>query len=512
MLQHELGRLVEAEIVYKRGVPPQATYIFKHALIQDAAYESLLKSTRQHYHQRIAQVMEAQFPKTAEAQPELLAHHATEAGLTEKAVEYWHQAGQRAADRSAHVEAISHLTKGVELLETLSETPARTQREIMMYLMLGSSLITTKGYASPEVERVYTRAWSLHQHVEETPHLVSVLFGLRRLYLHRGQVQRARELAEQILRLAQQSSDQALLLEAHIGLGAVLYYPGEFVTARTHLETSLTLYTSARRQSYTLLYGLNPGVTAQSHNARVLWLLGLPAQALQSVREALRLAQELSHPYSQAFARYFAAVVHCFRREEQTVRNLSNRMRTFATEQGFPFIVASGTIFQGWSLAMQGHITDGIRQIHQGLTALQAVEEELERLWFLTLLAEVYGKSGEVEEGLQVLGAALTRADQNGDRWWAAEMHRLQGELLLSRAPSDSAEAEASFHHALDIARTQQGKSLELRAATSLSRLWQQQGKRQEAHDLLAPVYNWFTEGFDTADLKDAKALLDELA
>jgi class 3 adenylate cyclase/tetratricopeptide (TPR) repeat protein len=311
MLQHELGRLVEAEIVYKRGVPPQATYIFKHALIQDAAYESLLKSTRQHYHQRIAQVMEAQFPKTAEAQPELLAHHATEAGLTEKAVEYWHQAGQRAADRSAHVEAISHLTKGVELLETLSETPARTQREIMMYLMLGSSLITTKGYASPEVERVHTRAWSLHQHVEETPHLVSVLFGLRRLYLHRGQVQRARELAEQILRLAQQSSDQALLLEAHIGLGAVLYYPGEFVTARTHLETSLTLYTSARRQSYTLLYGLNPGVTAQSHNARVLWLLGLPAQALQSVREALRLAQELSHPYSQAFAETVARAPGC---------------------------------------------------------------------------------------------------------------------------------------------------------------------------------------------------------
>jgi predicted ATPase len=314
------------------------------------------------------------------------------------------------------------------------------------------------------------------------------------------------------LHLAQQNSDQALLLEAHIGLGAVLYYPGELVAARTHLETSLTLYTSARRQPYTLLYGLDLGVSAQSHTARVLWLLGFPAQALQSIREALRLAQELSHPYSQAYAKYFAAVVHCFRREEQTVRDLANTMRTFTTEQEFPFIVASGAIFQGWSLAMQGHLADGIRQMHQGLTALQAMEEELERLWFLTLLAEAYGKGGEVEEGLQMLGAALARADQNGDRWWVAEMHRLQGELLLSRAPNDSAEAEASFHHALAIARNQQAKSLELRAATSLARLWQQQDKRQDAHDLLAPVYGWFTEGFDTADLIEAKALLDELA
>jgi predicted ATPase len=447
-----------------------------------------------------------------ETQPELLAHHYTEAGLIEKAVDYWYQAGQRSIKRSANMEAIAYLSKGLNLLEVLPETPERTQHQIMLYIALGNPLIVTKGYASPEVERVYTRAWQLCQHIEETQQFVWVLFGLRRFYFHRGQVQMARDLAERSLVLAQNGSDQVILLEAHLALGATLYSPGELVNAHAHLETCLTLYKPKWDQSHTALYGIDLGVNARSHTVRVLWLLGYPDQALQRSHEALHLAKELSHPYSQAFALYFASVVHCFRREEQMVHEHTETLIALATEQVFPFFVALATMLQGWALATQGQAAEGIVKIRQGLTALRSTGEELEQLWFHALLVEACENVGQVEEGLCVLETTLALVDKTGERYYEAELHRLKGELLLQQSSDNRAEAETCFHQALSIVRSQQAKSLELRAATSLARLWQSQYKREESRELLSEIYHWFTEGHDTADLIDAKTLLDELA
>jgi predicted ATPase len=513
ILQNELGKLVEAEIVYQRGVLPQATYVFKHALIQDAAYESLLKSTRQQYHHRIAQVLEAQFPEIAQAQPELLAHHYTEASLIEQAVHYWHHAGQKAIERSSNVEAIAHLTKGLALLQTLPETPARTEQDLALPITLGRPLMATRGYTAPEVEDVFTRARQLCQHVEITPQLFSVLLGLYRFYLHRGHLQTAHEFAEQALSLAQKVQDPLPLLEAHQALGVTLYYRGELAVARVHLETSLDLYASTQQRAGALFYRFDsPGVTGQGHSARVLWLLGYPDQALGRSRDALTLAQELFHPTSEAFALAFIASMHCLRREVQAVHERSSALIGLATAQGLPFMLAWGTLLWGWSLAIGGQAEEGITTIRQGIAVMHDTGEELDRLCGLAFLVETYGTTGQAAEGLTVLAEALTLADKNDERWWEAKLHRLKGELLLQLSSDHQAEAETCFHRALAIARRQQAKSFELRAATSLARLWQQQGKRQEAYNLLTPIYGWFTEGFDTADLQEAKALLDALA
>jgi predicted ATPase len=414
--------------------------------------------------------------------------------------------------RSSNLEAIAHLTKGLELLKTLPETPARTEQDLALHITLSRPLMATRGFAAPEVEDVFTRARQLCHHVEITPQLLPVLFGLRLFYLHRGQLQTAHEFAEQALRLAQNVQDPLPLLEAHLALGVTLCYRGALAVARVHLEASLDLYTSAQQRAGALLYRFHsPGVAGQGHIARVLWLLGYPDQALGRSRDALTLAQALFHPASEAFALVFIVIMHYLRREVQTVHERSDALIGLATAQGLPFIVAWGTLLWGWSRAIRGQAEEGITTIRQGLAMMHDTGEELDRLCGLAFLVETYGTTGQTEEGLTVLAEALTLADKNDERWWDVELHRLKGELLLQLSSDHQAEAESCFHHALDIARNQQAKSFELRTATSLARLWQQQGKRQEAHDLLAPVYGWFTEGFSTADLMGAKALLDAL-
>jgi class 3 adenylate cyclase/predicted ATPase len=512
MLQHELGRLVEAEIVYQRGVPPQATYTFKHALIQDAAYESLLKSTRQQYHKRIAQVLETQFPETTETQPELLARHYTETGLTEEAVHYWHHAGQRASERSAHLEAISHLRIGLALLQTLLETPERTQREVDMHITLGASLLATKGYAAPEVGETYTYARQLCQHLDQPQQLFPVLRGLWNYYLVRAELQTAQALGEQLLSLAQQSQDSAMLVAAHRALGTTLFYLGPVTAALTHFAQGMALHDPQRHRAAAFLYGEDAGVICHSFAARTLWYLGYPDQGLARVDEALALAQQSAHPFSLGLALCWAAVFHRFRLEVPAALEHAAASIRLTTEQGFLQWRALGSLLHGWALVHQGQAQEGIEQLHQGLIDFRATGAEIWRPYWLMLLAEAQGVLGEPEAGLTALTEALTVVDTTGGRWCEAELYRLKGTLLLQQSSDHHLEAEACFHHALAIARNQQAKSFELRAATSLARLWQQQGKRQEAHDLLAPVYGWFTEGFDTVDLQDAKALLDELA
>jgi TOMM system kinase/cyclase fusion protein len=509
-LQRGLHQLVATELLYQRGLPPQATYLFKHALIQDAAYQSLLKSTRQHYHQRIAQVLEQRFPDLCETQPELLAHHYTEAGVMAQAIPYWQRAGQRAIERSAHLEAIAHLSKGLEVLMTLPDTTERAQQELDLQITLGPALSATKSWAAPEVERAYARARELCQQIGETPQLFTVLRGLWVFYFVRAEYQTARELGERCLTLAQSLQDPSLLLEAHHTYWDTLVWLGEVVSARAHMEQGAALYDPQKHRSHAFLYEEDPGVCLLSVEALALWHLGYPDQALGSIHNALTLAREISHPYSLAMALALAALLHQCRREKQLTQERAEAVITLSTDQGFPLWAAWGTLVRGWVLTEQGQGEEGIAQLHQGLAAWRGVGAEYDRSRWLAMLAEAYGKVGQTEAGLTALAEALATAHRTGERWWEVELHRLKGELLLRRA-GPTEEVEACFRQALEIARQQQAKSFELRAAMSLSRLWQRQGKRVEAHELLAPIYGWFTEGFDTADLQEAKALLEEL-
>ncbi len=515
-LQQGLKQLVAAELVYQRGLLPQAHYLFKHALIQDTAYQSLLKSTRQQYHQQIVQVMEERFAETKETQPELLARHYTEAGLSAQAIPYWQRAGERASQRAAYVEAISHLTTGLALLQTLPDTPERTQQELDLQITLGPILMNTKGYGAPEVGKAYTRARELCQQIGETPQLFSVLYGLFAFYCGQMEHKTAHELGEQLLHLAQRLQDLDLLLEAHYVLGIASNMLGEFASARAHLKQSIALYDPRKHRFHAFVYGQDPGVCARSEVVRTLWYLGYPDQALKTSHEAFILAQELSHPLSLAYALAFATVVHQLRREEQAAQERAETAITLSTEQGFLDYLTMGTIWRGWALAEQGQVEEGMAQIRQGLAAGHAVGAGALRPFSLALLAEAYGKAGQTEEGLSALAEALAVVDKNGEREYEAELHRLKGSLTLQskvQGPKSKVEeAEECFLKAIEIARRQSAKAWELRAVMSLSRLWQQQGKTTEARQMLAEIYGWFTEGFDTKDLQEAKAMIEELS
>jgi predicted ATPase len=506
-----VARLVEAEIFREIALPPRVTYVFKHALIQEAAYGMMPQELRQATHGTIGRLLETRFAETVETQPELVAHHYTAAGLTDQAIGYWLRAGQRAAQRSAHAEAIAHLTQGVALLTTLPETPERLHQELDLQVALGPVLFATKGFAAPDVERAYARARELCAQVGGTPELFPVMRGLMLYYLNRGQLQTATALGEQLLRLAQAQPDPALLMLAHYMLGMVLFYRGELVAAHTHHTQALALSTPQAHRALAVRYGIDLGVGSGSFLARELWRLGYPDQALQHSQESRTLAEEVSHPLSLAQALVFAAVVHQCRREAPAAHEQAAAVIQLATEQGFALWVARGTVLHGWALAMQGQGEAGLAAIRQGLAADLATGATLWQPYYLALLAEAYGAGRRAAEGVVVLAEALVLVEQTGARWNEAEIYRIKGTLLLHQAVPDAAQAAACFQQALAIARQQQAKSLELRAAMSLARLWQSQSKRQEAHDLLAPVYEWFTEGFDTADLQEAKTLLDGL-
>jgi predicted ATPase len=581
MLQQGLRRLVEAELLYQRGLLPQAHYLFKHALIQDTAYQSLLKSTRQQYHQQIARILEERFPDTKETQPELLARHYTEAGLIAQAIPFWQRAGQRASQRSANTEAIAHLTKGLELLGTLPDTPERIQQELTLQITLGGPLIATKGYGAPEVERTCTRALELCRQLGETPQLFPVLHGLVSVRLVQAEDKTAHELAEQCLSLAQSMHGPTRLMWAHNILGQTLFYVGEFALAQDHMEQAIALYDPQKDNPLVSGVGQDPKVTCLCFAARVLWLLGYPNQALKRIHEALTLAQELSHPFTLAYALHPAARLHQFRREGQATQEQAEALMALSSEQRFPFWLALGTILRGWALAEQGQGEEGVAQIRQGLFVYRATGAEYMRTHFLALLAEAYEKVEQAEEGLSALSEALMLVNKTGERSYEAELCRIKGELTLQQfnvqrsrfkveessesevktslgqvqdksqtsleqvrtsqdqsevsntqhpAPSTQAEvereAEEYFLKAIEIARRQQAKSLELRATMSLVRLRQQQATQyasrttqheartmlDAARNMLSEIYGWFTEGFDTKDLQEAKALLQELA
>jgi class 3 adenylate cyclase/predicted ATPase len=510
-LPQALDRVVSAELLYQHGFPPQATYTFKHALIQDAAYHSLLRSTRQQHHQRIAQVLVAQFPETAAAQPELVAQHYTEAGLGDQALPYWHQAGQRSAARCAYIEAVRHFRQGLAVLAPLPETPERRQRELALQLGLGPALMVTQGFGVPEVRRTYDRARALCQDLEDSPQLVPVLLGLYTFYRWRADYRTARELAEHALQLAQQRADPVTRLRAHHALAFVMSFQGDLAAARPHFEHALALYT-AQPHPVQNDVGVDYGVQIPSILAWLMEVLGYPDQALRWNQEALTRAREQAHAYTLVEALIHSAYLHQFRREAPATQAHAAAAITLATEQGVPGWEATGTVLHGWALVAQGHSAQGLAQMQQGLSALQAIGIEVGRPYFLAHLAAAYGMRGQPEVGLQVLAEASATARTTGEAIFESERYRLRGELVLEQAVPDTHAAETYFQQARAMARHQHATLLELRAAMSLSRLWQRHGKRVEARELLAPVYGWFTEGFDTADLQEAKSLLDTLA
>ncbi|MBI3304256.1 MAG: AAA family ATPase [Deltaproteobacteria bacterium] len=494
-----------------------ARYGFMHALYQEVLYERMTVRRRIELHRRIGEREEAAYGGRAGEIAAELAVHFGRGRDYQRAVQYLRQAGENATRRSAYVEAISLLTKGLELLKTLPDTPERTQQELVLQTALGPPLVVTKGQAAPEVRTAYTRAWELCQQVGETPQLFPVLFGLWVFYAMRAESKTAQELGERLMRLAQSAQDPELLLEAHRALGATLYLLGEFAPARGHLERSIALYDPQQHHAHAFLYGFDPGLSCLCYESWTLWLLGYPDQALKRSHESLRLAQELSHPWSLAVALGSAFCLHQFRREVQAVQERAEAMITLCSEEGFPTWLAAGTLWRGWVLAEQGQAEEGIAQMRQGIAAIRATGAELARPYNLALLAEAYGKVGQAEEGLTLLAEALDLVHKTGERNYEAELYRLKGELTLAQSRVQrlgsrvQKEAEECFRQAIDIARRQSAKSWELRAVISLSRLWQKQGKKAEARQMLAEIYGWFTEGFDTADLKEAKALLEKL-
>jgi predicted ATPase len=359
-----------------------------------------------------------------------LAHHYTEAGLTEQAIHYWHQAGQKAIERSAHVEAISHLRTGLALLQTLPETQERTQREVDMLIVLGASLIATKGFAAPEVGQTYTRARHLCQDLEAPDQLFPVLRGLWHYYQIRADYQTAHALGEQLLTLAQHAEDPALLVEAHRTVGATLFWLGAVASAHTHFTQGIALCDLQQHRASTFLYGENAGVMCHCFAARALWYLGYPDQGVVRISEAVTLAQQVAHPFSLAYALGIAAVLHQCCREWQAVQEHTEAAMTLAKEQGFPFWMALSAILRGWALAHQGQAQEGIEQINQGLIAYRSIGTELLQPYYLALLAEAHGMMAQPEAGLPVLAEALALVDITGERWYEPELHRLKGKLL----------------------------------------------------------------------------------
>ena len=519
-LQHSLSFLVQKEILYQKGQPPQARYYFKHALIRDTAYQSLLKSKRQQVHRQIAHVLESRFSETVTAQPEILAHHYTEAGLILQALPYWRQAGLRAGQRSANVEAVHHLTKGLELLQTLEDTPDRAAHELRLCLALGGPLIATSGYAAPDVERVFRRSQELCQQLGGTPQLFPALWGLFGFFLVRAELPTAQQLAAQMLQLAEQTQKPNLLLEGHFVQGQMDFHLGEMTLARDHLHKSVRLYMSQARPTDPSRTVQDTGVAALSYLASTLWLLGYPDQSLARVAEAVDVAQDLKHPLSLVWALNYAAGIHRFRRERHAAARQVEAAVQLATDQGLPFWVVLGKLLRSWALSQPGQEEKQIAQLKHDLSTWQAMGSAVSLSNYLALLAEMHQQAGQAEAGLDVVEAALNEIHRTGERWYEAELYRLKGELTLQfdvqgskfKIQDSETEAEVCFERAIAIAQRQEAKSWELRATLSLSRLWQTQGKSAAAHTQLTTLYNWFTEGFETPDLQEAKALIQTLS
>lgn len=529
-LQRELQRLVAADLMREFiDIEGTTIYRFKHALIQDAAYNSLLISRRQQYHQEIALTLEASFPETVENQPELLAYHYSVAGKVEPAFTYWSRAGQRALARFASQEAIMHYTRALELLSSLPDTLENLERELIVQANLGVAQIATRGFAAPEVERTYSRAKALCRSSGDTLTVFPILFGLWGYHLVSGQLELTLQEGEHLLRWAESAEEAVMLLVGNFSVGNASLWMGDVARAKTHLEQARALYSSEHHTLYVSAYSQDMGVSTLCFLSLALWQSGYPDQAVQRIEEAIDLARKTNHPFSLAWALGIAALVHYWRRDTQKTLEISGIAIAHCTEQGFPYFLSAAMIYRGWALFWQHRqspeepaaegLSEGILLIRQGLAIYQATGSEICQPYLLGLLAEALGASGETQEGMQLLEQAFQKARTNGERISEVELYRLQGSLLLEQSAestesgqSNLHEAERSYRQSIALARELGARSREHQAALALARLLKEQDRDFEAQEALAPIHASFTEGFATQDYQEATELLQMLA
>ena len=508
-LKAALSRLVTSELVSQRGTPPDAVYSFKHALVQDAAHASLLRSSRQQLHAQIADAIETHTPELMDTQPELLAQHYAEAGVVERSVAYWGKAGHRSAARSAMAEAALQFQRGLDQLALLPDVPQRQQQELEFCSALGAALMAVKGYPAPETGEAFARARELWEQLGSPSGFLRIPYGQSLYHVARGELCLAQRLDEDLLRLSRQRNDPASLVLGHLSSGRNLMLAGSFAPSRSHLEEAFALYDQISYGSLVHQVGYHLQVLSQAWLGLVLFCLGFPHQALARASGAIKEAQELAHPPSLAVSLALGARLLSLVGDDVALEERVAELVGVATEQGLPHWRAQGTIGCGWVKVKTGDIAEGISLLRSGSTAYRSTGAESMTPQFIALLAAACEIAGQVEEGLTLLDDALQIVEKTGERWFAAELNRQKGELLLRQGHTEG--AGALHRKALSIARRQEAKLWELRAAVSLARLRRGQGRHAEARDLLAPVYGWFTEGFGTPDLKEAKVLLDEL-
>jgi predicted ATPase/class 3 adenylate cyclase len=511
-LESTLDRLIAAGLLFRRGMPSHATYLFKHALVQDAAYGTLLRETRRQLHGRIAKALEDYFPGTVETQPELIAHHCAQAGLHRKAIEYLGMAGQRAIERSSNPEAIGHLKRALELLHSLPADPEHAQVALKLEVMLAQAMIASKGYSSPETMEVLLRAKKLITEATETSQRFTILYGTWACYYVGGEVNKQHVAATEFLSAAETQDDAAALCLAHRVLGTTYFTMGEFSAARMHLERARGLYHPDHHLRYRFQYGQDIGTTVMCYLSWALWHLGHVDQASQLAFKAVNRAEEISHPHSLVYTLCHArGMMDVFRRQSGDTKSYAGVVTSLCSEHAFPFWAAGGQIFAGWAAINQGEVDAGVDELIRGLAAWRKTGA---RLWlpiFLALQAEGHFKAGRNQAALDSIEQALATSDETGERWAIAEILRVKANLLLAMGNGRREEGEGLLIESLEIARRQQALCWELRTSCDLGRLWQEQGRSKEALQLLHTIYGRFTEGIETSDLRHAKALIERL-
>jgi predicted ATPase/class 3 adenylate cyclase len=515
-----LDRLLEAGLFFRQGIPPHATYLFKHALVQDAAYGTLLREARRMLHARIAETIEREFVEIAESQPELLARHCTEAGLIEKAAGLWGKAGQRSLARSALVEAMAQLNRALGQIAALPETPAVRREQIKLQVALANALMHTKGYASLETKACLDRARSLIERAEvlgepqEDPLFVFlVLHGFHAANFIAFNGDAIRELATQFMSLAEKQRAIVPRVVGHRLMGNSLLFTGAIVEGRAHYDQAIALYNPDEHRAPTMRFGqTDMGVTSLCFRSLALWLLGYPEAALADAQHAIRLTRQIGQAVTLMYALNLVSRIYIECGNYSAARRLTDELIALAAEKDSLFWNAYGTTIHGVLLAMTAEVSNAVPTLTTGMMALRTTGATVFTPSYLSFLARAYADVGQFNEAWRCIGEAMTKVETTKEKWCEAEVHRTAGEITLLSPEPDAAKAESYFERALAVAQAQQAKSWELRAATSMARLWRDQGKRQQALDLLAPVHGWFTEGFETLDLKEAKARLDELA
>ncbi len=518
-LASALDRLVTAGLLFRQGVAPHASYLFKHALVQDAAYGTLLREPRRALHARIAETLEAQFSEVAENQPELVARHFTEAGLIEKAALLWGKAGQRSLSRSALIEATAQLTRALDQLVTLPSDAALRREQIKAQVGLVNALMHVKGYAATETKTAMDRARLLIEHAQslgEPPEDPLLLFAVLYSFwaasyvAFNGDV--CRDLAAQFLAFAETQGAIVPRMIGHRLVGASLLHTGDIARGRAHYDEVLALYDAAQHQALAMRFGQDIRVTASSFQSVALWLLGYPEAALSCATQTVKDARAISHAATLMYATSVTTITFLYRGDYAAATEQCREVVALADEKSAPFWKALGTASHCCTLAFQHRAADALEMIASGLALYRTTGATVWTPFFLACLAKAHAELGHFDDAWHCIGEAITAMEKSKESWWEAEVHRVAGEIALMSPDPDAAKAEAYFEQTLAVTRKQQAKSWELRAAMSLARLWRSQGKPQQARELLAPVYGWFTEGFDTLDLKEAEALLGELA